>query len=219
MLRRLLIGAGLLLAAAPSAHAAVKWELTPAGDPRGAIDEISFASDWWTCPPAEQCRKAAVANAFEPGASARGTFFEVDYMDYDSSDWSSYRRSPMWLGRVTARNHPRVIGSLRAGQSVGPVGALWSGGWADDVTTTVMVACPASARAQCEYLTGPHGEVTGTGPRRLQEKHVGWSVYAVQYRERAARVVAAGVAPRPVASALVGVSKRHGPVRRARSAT
>jgi hypothetical protein len=213
----------MLLAAAPSvAHAsAVSWGFTTAGDPRLAYagDTLYAAgTPWWVCPPGEQCRQFAIAPEAEPGATPRGSFFEADVFELSATQLTTFERSPQWLGRVTARNHPRVTGWLRAGQTVRPVAALWSGGWADDVTTTTIVACPASTRAQCEYLTGPNGETTGDAPRKLQDKHSGWYLYAVQQHARTAVPVAAGVAPRPVASALVAVSTPAGPVRRAKRA-
>jgi hypothetical protein len=88
--------------------------------------------------------------------------------------------------------------------------------------TTVMVACPASARAQCEYLTGPGGAVAGSGPRRLLRKHAGWYVHTVEYRwsrDGGAPSFAAGRASRPAASTLVAVSERRGPVKRASRAS
>ena len=124
----------------------------------------------------------------------------------------------MWMGRVAARNHPRVTGSLRVGQRLRPTAALWSGGWADDRSTLALVACPESAKATCEYLTTADGAVTGPGGRTLLAKHRAWRVYAVDYRTPAdgpAPALRAGPAPRPVASALVAGSEKSGLVRSA----
>ena len=214
-MRCLLIALALLFAAPFAAQASDgPWGLTPAGDPllTASPDSSAQATQWWACPPADQCRIVAGDARFEPGATARGTVFEVNLT------WP-FERSPMWMGRVAALNHPRLLGTLRTGQKVWPVGALWVGGWVDDMTTSVVVACPASQRAQCEYLNGPGAATTGSGPRELLAKYVGWYVYAIQYRtphDSAAPSFPAGPAPRPVASALVAVSERRGPIKRAR---
>lgn len=227
MLTRLLTSAALLLAVVPAARAAdgVRWTHTPQGDPLLSPTASDGAYlTWWVCPPSEACRAALspAGSAYftgdarlAPGASARGTFFETDGFVGKAE---VRERSPMWLGRVAVRRAPRVTGTLRVGQPVRPEAAAWSGGWADDAGTLALVACPASARASCEYLTTKRGAVTGSGARTLRRKHRGWHVYAVEHRRAADDAVPdlkAGPAPRPVASTLVAVSRKRGLVRSA----
>lgn len=228
MLQRLLISAVFLLCTAPAAHAAggVNWGLTPDGNPLLAPATSGRAvMTWWVCPPSEQCREAPApkthdgglwwVSPYAPGEVARGTIFEGDgFIVEGAVNARVEQRSPMWMGRLTARSRPRVAGVLRVGQHVRPVGAIWAGGWADDTSTLALVAC----RTACEYLVKPDGTVSGPGPRALKRKHRGWSVYAVDHRAPAdgpAPALNAGPVPRPVASALLAVSKRFGVVRSA----
>jgi len=234
MLQRLFITAVVLLLAAPAARAETGvpiWGLSPEGNPFlsvpvAAANEVVYLQ-WWTCPPAQACAKytppGTDPNAwdfhgsptFAPGDSARGTFFEVDGLPLKHATGD---RSPMWMGRLTARNHPRILGKPRVGQKLQPVGALWAGGWANDLSTFALVACPASRRAWCEYLTRADGSIAGPGPRTLTAKQRGWYVYALDYRTPASgppQDLRVGPIPRPVASAAVAVSRRLGPVRSA----
>lgn len=224
MLARLLITTALLLVVAPAAQAAesVRWGHAPDGNPllTSPGEPGRTLVQWWACSPSEACRAIGPApdNSYAlqdpqlaPGTTARGTYFEGMGFDFDE-------RSPMWMGQVTARNHPRVVGSLRVGRPLVPKGALWSGGWADDTSTLALVACPASARATCEYLLTAQKTVTGPGPRTLGRKHRGWYVYAVDHRVPAdgpAPDLRPGPAPRPAATPLLAVSERRGVVRSA----
>ncbi|WP_121249961.1 hypothetical protein [Solirubrobacter pauli] len=225
----------MAVAAAPTAHAAetVRWGLAPDGQPLLTVTgDVPSVMQWWTCPPSEACRALIApgtgSSAFRdivqlaPGEAARGTFFEgTGYTSVGGSAGVALveERSPMWMGRVGPRNHPRVTGSLRVGQRLRPVGALWSGGWADDGSTLALVACPASTRATCEYLVTAQNTVTGPGPRTLTRKHRGWLVYAVDHRTPAdgpAPELEPGPASRPIASPVVAVSKPSGLVRSAK---
>src|SRR4051794_35439199 len=113
MLRRFVLVAALLLAVAPAAWAEPPtWGLTSSGDPRLSAAETG----WWQRPPADQCRWISRETIVEPGPTARGTFFETGAEGWPDDVF----RSPIWLGRVTARNHSRLTGSLRSGQSLRP---------------------------------------------------------------------------------------------------
>ncbi len=221
-MRRAIIAVGIAFAAAAwpaAAHASQgRWGLTEQGDPRLSLTAYhgQFPSPidriWWTCAPAVPCTRF-VGDELLPGDTAAGTVFESD-LDADTE------RSPVWRGRVKALIPSGLEGGDRAGQTVHPTPARWSGGWGDELTTSVVLACPASTRTDCEYLSDLAGRTVGPGDRAIGDRHAGWFLYAIEYRSASDRfplvdqVPPAPGAPvtRPPSSALVSVSPPRGPI-------
>ena len=212
MIRRVVLLAALALPASAQASTP-EWQLTPMGDPLllRTSDRPGTDPAWWTCPPADACRWVTSGERLEPGLSVRGTIFESQSNVRGQPDV----RSPMWLGRVGAAVVPALEGAAVPGKSVRPVAAGWTGGWGDEHSVTVVLACPTPSRTDCEYLTNAGGQ-TAWGDRQVLPQHLGRYLYAVEYRF--ARSVPAPVLPapgpvtRPAPSALVAVSPPAGPV-------
>jgi hypothetical protein len=198
------------LAPASAASAASTYGLTAEGDPRLTFPTTALASEfqtWWTCRPDQACSTTAYTGGeLLPGPVPRGTSFVADG---SFTQTPVAVRSPLWQGRVAAVTPPSLAGSATPGGTVRAVPAGWSGGWGDEASTAVVLACPAATRTDCEYLADSQGRTSGTVERTVYAKHVGWSLYAVEYRtarEDPAPMFVHGPGVRPAASALVAVS-------------
>ena len=213
-MRRLLLTALLAVVAWPAgAQAADRWSRTAAGDPllTWEIDPYFGIPEWWTCPAGDACRSTAKGTRVEPGETPRGTIFESD-LGYALQQ---HERSPVWLGRVTATVAPGLEGAAVPGQRIRPLAATWTGGWGDERSVTVVLACPSPSRTDCEYLTNAGGQ-TAWGDRQVLAQHAGRYLYAVEYRTagvvKEPALPAPGAVTRPAPSALVAVSPPAGPV-------
>ena len=150
-------------------------------------------------------------HARRAGRDPTRTIFEFD-LGYELQ---RHERSPVWLGRVTATVAPGLEGAAVPGQSIRPLAATWTGGWGDERSVTVVLACPSPSRTDCEYLTNAGGQ-TAWGDRQVLAQHAGRYLYAVEYRTagvvKEPALPAPGAVARPAPSALVAVSPPAGPV-------
>ena len=212
-----------LLVATPAQASLGRWGLDPStGDPALSVQWVpAQAADdpqWRSCPPGAAC--APIGNgerAVSPGETGPGTVFESDIAPRRGAT----ERRPVWQGRVTAQAAPEVQGELAAGANVRPAAGRWTGGWGDEVSTNVVVACPALTGPGCEFLPDA-GATTNTGfaDRPLGARHAGWYVYAVEWRTARDTnpFVLASIPPpgettfRPEQSQLVASSAPAGPV-------
>ena len=121
-------------------------------------------------------------------------------------------RSPVWRGRVAAAVAPALVGAATPGESVRPLPAGWTGGWGDERSVTVVLACPSlKSRGDCEHLTSADGQAAA-GNRQVLPRHRGRYLFAVEYRLSRDAPSPALPDTRPAASATVAVSPPAGPV-------
>jgi hypothetical protein len=192
MRRPVLAGLAFLLLAAPAHATTARWQLTPAGDPLLVIAP-EFAeyepslTTWFGCGPAAACRYAGSARSIAAGETAQGTIFE-----FETNVNLIFERSPVWRGRVAAVSPPALTGSATPGGTVKVTPASWRGGWGDELSASILLAC----RTTCEPFAA--GQVL--------PQHLGATLYAVEYRVAKDAPAFTPPATRPEPSALVSVS-------------
>jgi hypothetical protein len=194
-MKRLLVTAFIFLLAAAPAHASRgRWQLTPSGDPLLAMSpdlDATFegADAWWfACGPGAPCGYAGFGHSKEPGETPAGTVYEFEF----AVPGYLFERSPVWQGRVAAVSPPALTGSAVPGGTVKVTPARWRGGWGDELSASILLAC----RTACHPV--PDGKVLA--------KDLGATLYAVEYRVAKDAPAFAPPATVPASSALVSVS-------------
>lgn len=144
----------LVLAVVP-ATAQAYWELTPDGHPRistgrvlpSDLDLTVCPPDGSACTPVPWTQDPIHVGVYEPGETPVGTTFVVTRRADGVTE-----RSPAWKGRLVATTPPSISGSASTTNHVAPVPATWSGGWGDERSAPVLVACTSPQGTDCVYL-------------------------------------------------------------------
>ena len=161
--------------------------------PHGDKGDVS----WAKCAPGGACSPAGVGPGLEPGDVPAGTSFvaTVSYQGTTTSD-----TSPPWLGRVTATGSPLLDGPARAGATVTPRAAAWSGGWGSEYDDLRVEACRTPAAARCQTVSAPGEDYPDNDrPAVVGPAYAGWYLFALDTRY-AANTMFAGVGYNDVAA-------------------
>jgi hypothetical protein len=179
------------------------------------------AATWWICQPGAACVQAPSADGWlKPGPVAAGTTFEaratVQGLAY-------LARSPVWNGRLSPTSHPTLTGRPIVGQKVRPVGAHWTGGWAQpgDYSKLHVEACRTAKAGRCVTLSAQGEDYPRSGARPiLASRYLGWYLFAIDARySRDSAFAGVGyrdasaVPPVKVGPTIVR-SRAYGPIRR-----
>jgi hypothetical protein len=192
-----------------------------AGNPRlvasPSPDSNLGTVSWSICLPGQaSCAVAAPqlvsGRSLEPGQQPAGTTFEaaVDY-----AGQRTVARSSSWLGTVTLRTAPHLVGRAVIGRTVRVQPGTWSGGWGTERNGLRIQACPTRATTDCRTLSAsPERPDPPDAAIRIPSRYAGWYLFAVNRRFARDDVFAlADFPPSPLRPApTVAFSAPSGPV-------
>ena len=175
---------------------------------------------WWICRPGSDCVQASATGWLTSAPVPAGTIFEAR-AEYQGAAYVA--RSPTWNGPLTPVTRPYLKGRAVVGQTVQPIGAHWTGGWArpGDFSSLHVEACRTARAQRCVTLSAQGGQYPRSGaPPVLASRYVGWYLFAIDARYSPDSLFAGvgystaeGIPPVKVGPIVIR-SRPYGPVRR-----
>jgi hypothetical protein len=162
------------------------------------LDGESTSVHWSTCPAdGSSCIPlTSPMDALLPGQTPAGTTFKASFT---RTGKTSTVRTPPWQGTVAATTPPTLEGTPVVGATVVPHAGGWSGGWGTDFDGLQVVACPTQVATDCELIAAqgllPIGNALGSAT--LDERYVGWYLFAFDARTTAAAASSTLLPPTP----------------------
>jgi hypothetical protein len=198
------VAAGASMATPPARYGIdIQASYSPAGNPSLVAnfypDGAQAKPRWSICGPPDVnvcVRTHASGQVLEAGTTSAGTIFEPT-ATYKRRTYVA--RTAPWKGSLRPIAAPRLSGRPRAGATVTPHRAVWTGGWAwqrpyrrkdgldsggrgRDFDFLSVEACRTRDAEKCVNLSEPQGDGFSRRPAVVDKRFTGWHLFAFDQR-------------------------------------